>query len=441
MILSGNNLRLTADSFIHFRSLGLLDLSHCSLKKLPEDVFAFQFNLKSLDLSSNELTRLPSGRFEHLHNLKMLKLDNNPLDRIDSGSFEGLSSLPSLSLRNMNFRTLVSGSFRGMISLVELDISSSHIVHLEPGVFDGLKALSFLNISSNEIVLNPGQAIVFSNVSLTFLESDDYTFCCLAQLLGGKEHCLPEKGAFSSCEDLISKTTQRLFLWLMGCVALFGNALVFIWWSLRGEERVSGYLVKYLSIADFLMGIYMISIASVDTYYRGRYIDYATWWKESGWCAFLGALATISSEASVFTLLAITADRLISIVWPFSPLKFTIQRARYALLAIWILAAVIAIVPFIPISYFDGDFYSRSGMCISLHITEEVTPGWEYSVAVFHGLNLLSFMLIFLGYACMHRTIKRGMLNKKREATVTRRMALIVFTDFCCWVPINIMGT
>ncbi len=195
-----------------------------------------------------------------------------------------------------------------------------------------------------------------------------------------------------------------------------------------------------LAISDFLMGIYMISIASVDTYYRGKYIDYATWWKNSGWCATLGALATISSEASVFTLFAITADRVITIVWPFSSWRFTLRRTRYILVVIWILAVVIGLLPFIPGSYFDGEFYSRSGMCVSLHITEETTPGWEYSVAVFHGLNLFTFMFIFVAYAYMHNTIKHGMLNKKREMTVTRRMAIIVFTDFCCWMPINIMG-
>ena len=94
---------------------------------------------------------------------------------------------------------------------------------------------------------------------------------------------------------------------------------------------------------------------------------------------------------------------------------------------------------------FQGQFYSRSSVCVSLHITQEATPGWEYSVAVFHGLNFFTFIFIFVAYSYMYSVI-RGLESaasaqqKKREMTAARKMTLIVVTDFMCWVPINIMG-
>ena len=389
----------------------------------------------NVECSNQGFTRVPSVHTQS----RSLVLSENDL-QVLSGSFQKLPNLGNLDLSRCTIKKMQIGIFALLTNLLRLDLSHNMLTSIEQKHFQGLRSLRYLDISDNNIALGPDKANLFSNLNLKFLASDDYTFCCYAHLVAGKGECFPEKDAFSSCEDLLSSLVQRAALWLMGWVALLGNIFVFVWWSIKGETKVSSYLVKYLSVADFLMGIYMISIASVDTHYRGRYINYAIWWRNSGWCAMLGVVATISSEASVFTLVAITTDRLIAIVWPFSPIRLNIKRARYILAVIWFLAIVIGLVPFVPGSYFDAEFYSRSGMCISLHITDETTPGWEYSVAVFHALNLTSFLFIFVAYLAIHHRIKQGMLNKKRESTVFKRMALIVFTDFCCWVPINIMG-
>ena len=394
-----------------------------------------QCKAHNVECSNQGFARVPPVHSQ----TRSLILSENDLQLV-SGSFKELRNLGNLDLSRCSIDELPSGIFALQTNLLILDLSHNKLTSIETKHFQGLTSLRYLHISDNDIDLGPDKADLFSNLDLTFLASDDYTFCCYADLVAGKDECLPEKDAFSSCEDLLSSVVQRVALWLMGWVALLGNIFVFVWWSLKGESRVSSYLVKYLSVADFLMGVYMISIASVDTHYRGRYIDYAIWWRNSGWCALLGFVATISSEASVFTLVAITTDRLTAIVWPFSPIRLSIKRARYVLAVIWSLAIIIALVPFVPGSYFNDEFYSRSGMCVSLHITDEATPGWEYSVAVFHVLNLTSFLFIFVAYLVIHRRIKQGMMNKKKENAVFKRMALIVSTDFCCWVPLNIMG-
>ena len=397
----------------------------------------FPCQCKALDV---ECSILGFSSVPHVHSqTRSLVLSGSKL-QLQPGSFKELHKLGSLDLSRCSIKRLPSGVFVSQKNLLTLDLSQNKLTTIDASNFIGLTSLRRLHISDNNIHLDPDKAKVLSGLSLAFLASDDYIFCCYAELVAGKQECLPEKDEFSSCEDLLSSIIQRVALWLMGWVALLGNIFVFVWWSLKGEAKVSSYLVKYLSVADFLMGVYMISIASVDTHYRDRYIEYAMWWKNSGWCAMLGALATISSEASVLTLVAITADRLVAIVWPFSPIRLTVKRARYVLALVWFLAIMISLAPFVPGSYFDGEFYSRSGMCISLHITDEVTPGWEYSVAVFHVLNLSSFIFVFAAYQVIHHRIKQGMMDKKKEKAAFKRMALIVSTDFCCWVPLNVMG-
>ncbi len=126
-----------------------------------------------------------------------------------------------------------------------------------------------------------------------------------------------------------------------------------------------------------MMGMYMYIIASVDAHYKGVFIEYADLWRESWLCQTAGFLATFSSEASVMFLMVLTVDRFINIIFPFSHAKFSTSTAKKIALFIWFLGFVVAAVPFIPISYFDGNYYGRSGVCMALPITNE-KPAGEY---------------------------------------------------------------
>jgi len=64
------------------------------------------------------------------------------------------------------------------------------------------------------------------------------------------------------------------------------------------------------------MGVYLLTIASVDQYYRGTYIVYSAAWRSSVVCQLAGVLATLSSELSVYMLTAITAERAATLLFP-----------------------------------------------------------------------------------------------------------------------------
>ena len=71
---------------------------------------------------------------------------------------------------------------------------------------------------------------------------------------------------------------------------------VVIWRLNSDHARVSSFFIINLGLSDFLMGVYMLIIASVDVYYRGRYIMVADQWRSSWLCKTAGILATLSSE-------------------------------------------------------------------------------------------------------------------------------------------------
>ena len=234
-----------------------------------------------------------------------------------------------------------------MNSLEKLFLIDNRIDTIEKGAFNDLASLVSLNLRGNPLTNFPKD--MFNQLkSLRNLSTDSFKFCCLAA--GGVgvpfNRCYPPKDEISDCQDLMSNTGQRLILWVLGIMAFFGNLIVVIWrFKTRNQtNRVSSTLILSLGCSDFLMGIYLLIIASVDEYYRqvvisfslcchclclflfsGRYIENSDYWKHSSLCQLCGFLSTISSEMSVATLVFITLDRLISISFSFSNYKFTLK--------------------------------------------------------------------------------------------------------------------
>ena len=272
-------------------------------------------------------------------------------------------------------------------------------------------------------------------------KTDKFEFCCIAKLSG--PNCSAPKDLFSSCNDLMANTTLYVCIWILGSIALVGNAFVLAWrLKTKSDNKVHSLLLLNLAIADFLMGIYLIIIAGVDVFYRGRYFIYNASWKQSPLCQFSGFVSTISSEASVFILTIMTVDRYVTIVHPFRHIGLSVRGTYIALFTTWFVAFILAGIPVTGIEYFK-EFYARSGVCLPLQLTSNKPIGWEYSVFLFLALNFTSFMLIFFLYLVMFFKIQ-----KTREmsgagnavASIGTRMVFIVLTDFCCWIPIIIIG-
>ena len=192
------------------------------------------------------------------------------------------------------------------------------------------------------------------------------------------------------------------------------------------------------------MGVYLLIIAVVDSYYRGEYIIFDKSWRESDLCKFAGFISTFSSELSVFTLTVITLDRLICIIFPLKLKRLGIKQASIVMPCIWIVVILLSGIPLFGLDYFDN-FYGRSGVCLAFHITPDKPKGWEYSVFVFLVLNFLSFLVIFISYLWMFLVAKQTTTavrksKAKSDNSMAKRMTLIVMSDFFCWVPIILLG-
>ena len=216
------------------------------------------------------------------------------------------------------------------------------------------------------------------------------------------------------------------------------------------QNREQSLLVMNLAVADFLMGVYLLIIAVMDARWAGEYFKHDIAWRSGIGCKFVGILSMLSSEVSVMILSIITAVRYVSVVYSFKAKRVSRKRAAILCTIAWVLGILISVIPTLNISYFIDEgkgfgFYSRSAVCLPLHLSDEKPVGWEYSVSFFIGLNFVSFMFILLAYYRIFWQMKKASRaahskSKQRENMLARRLLFIILSDLCCWMPIIIIG-
>ncbi len=190
-------------------------------------------------------------------------------------------------------------------------------------------------------------------------------------------------------------------------------------------------------------------------------------------CKFAGFLSLLSSETSVFYLTLISIDRFVSVVFPFSRFRFTTTSVKIIGGILWGCALVISIVPVV-VSGPESDLYDLSDVCIGLPlitrptsftlqesevgnqktglsfahpVSDESQSAWFFSIAIFLGLNLICFLIILLCYIAVFvglrkssKRVGRKKRSRDEEVRIAVKMAVIIGTDFLCWMPVILMG-
>ena len=424
-----------------------LGLSNCSLNVLP--VLPF-LNLQSLDLSSNNLTRVSMTSFTRLANLRTLSLARNPTDLINSdlNSTVLLRTLKRIDLSHNKLTVFDSKAFANTVHVKHLNLSFSTIHTVHAHGFQYTPKLTDLLLAGNPI--HTFSADLFKPLTvLRTLSSPTYKLCC-AELLPSHYEiitCDAPRDEISSCKDLLQSGTYRVFLWLISCLSLLGNVFcLVVRVCVQRTAAISSFhvFVTNLSMADLLMGVYMVTIGVADSLYRGQYLFYDDTWKHSVACKVAGFLSLLSCEVSALIISLITLDRFIVLHFLFSSIRFRRLSAAVASLLTWLTGLMLASVPLLPVTS-HWEFFSQTGICIPLPVTRHNFKGKSFSLSVFIVFNFVMFVFIAAGQAFIYRSVQKNALSidsakASRDITIARRLISVAMTDFLCWFPIGLCG-
>ena len=465
------SLALPAITDLELNYLIDLRLSNCSLNNVLGPYQWFP-RLSKLDLSYNLFRNISHGDtilrpiYGVANSLRFLNLSyNSLLEVFDTSTISSNTELRILDLSHTALTT-----FPRMInvaySLTHLNLSHTRIKSLAAFTFPQTHKtwnLEVLDLRSTDIVDVKPDALIGLKI-VSDLHSDYFKLCC-PQLRGEgipAHTCHAPSDPLSSCSNLLENRLLRILVWMMGVASLLGNTGVIITRFIAGRKTIRlpyAQLVTQLGVSDFLMGVYLLILASKDVQYDGEYVWHDNSWRHSDLCKIAGFLSTLSSEVSSAFILLITIDRYLVIKYPFGQHRLSQVGTVTCSIFAWILGLILAAVPLFPrVNHWD--VYSSNAVCLGLPLLAERRAGWQFSVAVFIALNCLLCLCITLGQLGIYRAVSATRkaapvstpaLNTnsanteisprmKQDLALARRLAAIALTDLLCWVPIGVLG-
>ena len=282
---------------------------------------------------------------------------------------------------------------------------------------------------------NPGPVMVFHPPVPIDGNVTQRAFCGKIYVYNRNVTCTPAPDAFNPCEDVMGYVWLRVIVWFVLLAALLGNCVVLIViLTSRGKLTVPKFLMCNLAFADFIMGVYLLLIASIDVHTLGEYFNHAIQWQNEGGCQAAGFLSVFASELSVFTLTILTLERWYAISHAMHLNKRLKLRQAVALMALgYTCTSVIATLPLVGISG-----YGNVSICLPMKAETGIDLAYIVSLLVVNGIM---FLAICLCYVSMYLNVKGSQTTaRSNDATIAKRMSLLVFTNFACWAPIAFFG-
>ena len=473
--VSENNLRTIPETlFRNLSRLIYLNMSKNSLSRLPS--FNAQGQLQVLDVGENQLSILKLVTFDKLKSLIFLSMANNFITILHSHVF--------LNLDNIEFINASYNAIQKIGSKVVSDESKLKTFDLRGNEMNKVASHSFTSLTNSTIIVDKYTTCCFMNEEKCVSETprSEYLTCnrMLRDVVLRISVWVLGLSAFicniiAYCVRSRKRQANKVQTLLISHLAL--------------SDLLMGINMLILAIADVYYGQYFPSYAHT---WRQGFVC-----KLSG---FLSIFSSEGSVFFI-TLISIDRMLGIKYPFVDHPSRLKTKSARICVTLAWLMALLISVIPIsltsdkgnfysisevcigIPIvrrhltsfmnksteiktitfssipvfntNIIGGSFLSyvrdysvslqKSAQNITYTIAENAGSqlGSTYSIVVFISVNLFCFVIVACCYVYIFIEAKRttekatGSQNRNDELRMAKKMFAIVFTDFCCWVPLS----
>lgn len=252
------------------------------------------------------------------------------------------------------------------------------------------------------------------------------------------------KGAFET-EDLIYIVLEVV----IAILSILGNVLVC--WAVcinSNLQNATNYFVVSLAAADIAVGVLAIPFAiTISTGFCATFHA----------CLFIACFVLVLTQSSIFSLLAIAADRYIAIRIPLRYNSLVTSRRANVIIAIcWLLSFIIGLTPML--GWNRKDFAAENSSLCTPPMIEclfENVVTMDYMVYYNFFACVLVPLLLMLGiylriFMAARRQLKqtelkvtcgeRSRSTLQREVHAAKSLAIIVGLFAICWLPLHIIN-
>ncbi|RDD40761.1 G-protein coupled receptor GRL101-like protein [Trichoplax sp. H2] len=417
-----------------------------------------------LGLSGLKLQKLPTNSLRNLEGLiYALYLNNNNLTEFDvEDIFYGSdSNMRELQLSSNNLKAITNRQNIRFLKLQLLNISDNDISNfcnndwqkfapkLEMIYADrsNIKVLQSRclqrSLKDNPLTSVHAQSLYGPLNLSTTLTNRDY-FCCMVP--AKVTTCQPIIiESLSSCQHLLSHLSLRLYIWIAGSMAFVGNILVFCsHWKTSDKDRskkIFHLLLINLSVADFLMSIYLFIIAIADQFYHNQYGQYSENWLRSTPCLLAFFFGSLSSIMSVLMMLLISIDLRLRTV---HPIRYRSRNHKYnsfrtIIILFWLLCIFYVGIATITSTNAAGNdrIYKYSSICMPNNIENAYFKTW---ILIITFLTVCTWLIICVLYYLVFKKTYRSSASVYRTSVASdrklaRKLSVILLTDLMSWLP------
>ena len=175
-------------------------------------------------------------------------------------------------------------------------------------------------------------------------------------------------------KDIVDQIYLIIVSWAIGILACLANFVIiaksiYEFKSIKtAAAMMNKILIFFISIGDFLMGVYLVIIGFISTKYRlssdrSEYCQAEFVWLTSWGCATLGVMSSFGSEVSLISMTVLSISRLLGIRSVFAPRHLSVKvRLKLSGMVLFIvtLSVLIAVLPLFDIFedfFVNGLFY------------------------------------------------------------------------------------
>ena len=187
----------------------------------------------------------------------------------------------------------------------------------------------------------------------------------------GKKDCADSSDecildVFSDKFEMIRNTFLRHFVWIAAVLSVLVNLAVIYQHQIKLRKRTNRKSLVYcntllltnLALSDMLMGVSLLVVAVKSAEFSGVYCQKNYEWRTSVSCNFVGAMTIVSSQASMNSLVLLTATRLYNFNNPLTTIRL---KHLYGLIAVaWTLSIALALVPILATEGFTTAYFTEA---------------------------------------------------------------------------------
>lgn len=255
------------------------------------------------------------------------------------------SNLLTLDISYSNIEKLTNQMFIYLKKLKALKLIKTQLKFIDKYFSTNLPNVRELYLNKTQIPLHSSAAFLKELKHLKKIFTEQFQICCIMEKTDIEyDVCLPQPTVFITCDNIIPNKPVRYLLWMYWILGLFGNIFTFII-VIKQEKQTTRWFRLCLTFSDLMAILYLFVICIADMILEGtEYLIYQNTWRYGMYCKLLGILMSFSIMFSMSSIMGISYERFLAIVYPLKKNRMKNHTKLYILIS-FLFSVIVGVFP------------------------------------------------------------------------------------------------